>query len=357
LGGDWPTEVPSEGGDAGPGSIDVDKLYKLVEFFVSRGYPALILLNYGSTFKGAYDDVRRVGETLMPMLKKHGMDERWIEVVDPNNPDDPKRVKRNGFWIHVDGALGSTYIPFMKMAFNKGRTAIQPPPDFDFRLPFVHSICASGHKWPGAPWPLGIFMTKTGLQLLPPTNPGYVGSPDTTFAGSRNGLSAVVWWSFISQHSYDAQIDRVLYSLELVKYAYEELQKVQADIGKDLWINYTPLTLALWFRKPNDDIIHKYSLSADSLTVDGEDRSYVHIYLMAGVTKETIDSLMQDLRTPDAFTTEKTDKKWVRRARKAGVESYITDLHDGMLLGRADLGLKNGVQPLFSWPMSGRGFK
>jgi len=200
-------------------------------------------------------------------------------------------------------------------------------------------------------------MTKTGLQLLPPTNPDYIGSPDTTFAGSRNGLSSLVWWSFISQYSYEAQVDRVVYSLELVKHAYDELQKVQGDIGQDIWINYTPLSLALWFKKPNDDIIHKYSLSADSLFVDGEQRGYVHIYLMSNTTKETVDSLMQDLRAPGAFVAQQRDKKWIRRARKVGVESHITDLHDGMILGKADQGLKNGVQPLFGWPMSGRGFK
>jgi len=356
LGGDWPTEVPSEGGDGGPGSIDIDKLYTLVEFFVSKGYPALIMLNYGTTFKGAYDDVRRAGETLYPMLQKHKMDERWIKVVDPNNPDNPRWVKRNGFWIHVDGALGSTYMPFMKMAFNKGRTAIQPPPDFDFRLPFVHSICASGHKWPGAPWPLGIFMTKTGLQLLPPTNPDYVGSPDTTFAGSRNGLSSLLWWSFLGQYSYEAQIDRIIYSLELVKHTYVELQKVQKDTGKDLWINYTPLALSLWFRRPNDDIVHKFTLSPESLFVDGEQRGYVHMFLMSNTSKDTVDSLMQALRAPDAFEDQRVNKRWLRRARKEGVEGRITDLHDGMLLGKADKGLKNGVQPLLKWPTTGRGF-
>ena len=357
LGGDWPTEVPSEGGDSGPGSIDVEKLYILVEFFVSRGHPALILLNYGSTFKGAYDDVKRIGETLLPMLKRHGMDERWIEVNDPNKPDEPILVKRNGFWIHIDGALGSAYMPFMKMAFNQGRTKIQPPPDFDFKLPFVHSICTSGHKWPGAPWPLGIYMTRTGLQLQPPTNPGYIGSPDTTFAGCRNGLSSLVWWSFLSQYTYEAQIDRLLYSLDLVKYAYEELEKVQADIGEDLWINYTPLSLTIWFKKPNDDIIFKYSLSADSLVINGEQRGFVHIYLMANKTKANVDSLMQDLRAPGAFVEEKREKKWIRRARRADVERHITDLHDGMIVGKDDKGLKKGVQPLYNWPLSGRGFK
>ena len=43
LGGEWPNKIPSEGGDTGPGSIDIDKLYKLVEFFAAKGYPPLII--------------------------------------------------------------------------------------------------------------------------------------------------------------------------------------------------------------------------------------------------------------------------------------------------------------------------
>ena len=358
LGGEWPSEVPSEGGDAGPGSIDIDSLYKLVEFFAAKGYPPLIILNYGTTFKGAYDDVKTAGERLIPMLKTYGLDERWIEVTDPHQPDKPKLVKRKGYWIHVDGALGASYIPFLNMAFNKGRTPIKPPPVFDFQLPFVCSICTSGHKWPGAPWPLGIFMTKTGLQLLPPTTPDYIGSPDTTFAGSRNGLSGIIWWTYISQYNYESQVEKMVYCLSLVKYTYEELQKVQSDIGKDIWITYTPLTLTLQFMKPNDDIVHKYTLSVEKFYYGDELRSFVHLYVMGATKKETIDRLVQDLRKPGAFPPQTTqaNRKWLRRLRKSGVEDRTEDLHDGMIVGTVDQGLKNGVRLLLKWPTEGRGY-
>ena len=361
LGGEWPAEVPSEGGDSGPGSIDVDKLITLVEFFAQKGYPALIIMNYGTTFKGAYDDVKAVGEKLVPMLEKYGLDERCIEVVDPNNPDKPKWVKRKGYWIHIDGALGASYVPFLQMAFEKGRTDIKPPPEFDFKLPYVCSICTSGHKWPGAPWPLGIFMTKTGYQLLPPTTPDYIGSPDTTFAGSRNGLSAIVWWTFLSDNNYESQVEKTCNSLELLKYAYKQLHKVQKDICKDIWIEYTPLTLSLWFMKPNDDIVYKYSLAVDNFYYGDDLRPYVHIYIMANVRKDTIDNLMQDLRKPGAFPIDplasaRSCRRWLRRVRKAGVEERTDDLHDGMMVGKVDLGLKKGVKPLLQWPSGGRGF-
>lgn len=359
-GGPWPSEVPSEGGDLGPGSIDIDALITLAEFFAKKGHPPLVILNYGTTFKGAHDDVQTAGERLVKMLETYGLDERWIEVRDPNNPTEPVRVLRKGYWIHVDGALGAAYAPFIHMSNNQGRTNVESPPVFDFRLPFVCSICTSGHKFPGAPWPLGIYMTKTGLQLLPPTTPEYIGSPDTTFAGSRNGLSALIWWTHLTDYDYEAQVDKVVYCLDMIKYAYDELQKVQTEIGKDIWITYTPLTLTLQFMEPNEDIVHKYTLSVEKYYLGEGIRSCVHMYAMGHTKKATIDSLMQDLRSDDAFPpqeTRATARNLKRRVRKAApVERRIKDLHDGMIVGKVDQGLRKGVIRLQRWPTEGRGF-
>jgi len=48
--------------DAGPGSVDIEALEKLVDFFSSKGYPILVIFIYGTTFKVAYDDVKAAGE-------------------------------------------------------------------------------------------------------------------------------------------------------------------------------------------------------------------------------------------------------------------------------------------------------
>ena len=76
------TDVPCKDGALGSGSIDIDALAKLVDFFTARGHPVFIIINYGSTFKGSYDDVELVGETLMPILKKNNMYERTIMMQD-----------------------------------------------------------------------------------------------------------------------------------------------------------------------------------------------------------------------------------------------------------------------------------
>jgi len=304
-------EVPSQDGNGGIGSIDVDKLEKLVEFFASEGYPILISLNYGSTFKGAYDNVEEVEKRLMPIFKKYGLINRNVVYDEETGGSD----HRNGFWIHVDGALGAPYMPFLEMAKKKD-PSVKCAPMFDFRLPGVTSIVMSGHKWPGAPWPCGIFITKVKYQITPPADPEYLGSPDSTFAGSRSGFTPVILWNYLAKHSYEKQIKMALDCEKMANYAFEQLKTVEAshkDI--DLYIERSPLSLTVRFRKPNDQIIFKYSLSCETLEVDGEKRPYAHLFAMASTSKETIDELVKDLTDADAFKREEKEPIAIQRRR------------------------------------------
>ncbi|HAS6351288.1 TPA: glutamate decarboxylase [Vibrio vulnificus] len=319
----WPAEVPSEapveGLPVGSGAIDVDKLVKYVEFFAEKGYPIIVVLNYGTTFKGAYDNIDQATLALEIVLKKHGLYERQVPV-DPSDPS--KTETRTGYWIHVDGALGASYMPFVKMAANLREyegffeeNHCYTGPDFDFRNPMVHSIVTSGHKWPGAPWPTGVYMTKHQFMVSPPDNPAYIGSPDTTFAGSRSGISPLILWDYFAKHSYEKQIELAIKGQKMAQYAYEKLQEVAnywedkgADIGvpKGLWLQRTPLSLSLIFCQPKDDIIFKYSLAKEEIDepnpeTDRKTRKYVHMFTMWDVTEKLIDELCDDLKADDAF--------------------------------------------------------
>ena len=300
LSTEWPCEVPSRDGVSGPGSIDIDALYKLVKFFTEKGHPVIIVLNYGTTFKGGYDDVKEVGDRLMPLLRDNNMYERHCEVVNPFTSE-IIQSQRKGFWIHVDGALGASYMPFHQMAYNKGCTDVEPASIFDFRLPYVCSITTSGHKFPGSPVPTGIFMTKTGLLIssdLPATT---IGCPDTTISGSRSGLATIIWWTYISTHDYDKQVRKVLHCLNLAKATTDKLKRLESKIGKDLWIAQSFSSLSVRFKKPNDEIVFKYSLASETIDYEGEMRTYTHIYLMGGTTEAKVDELMKALEAPNAF--------------------------------------------------------
>ncbi|UJR29803.1 hypothetical protein I4U23_017347, partial [Adineta vaga] len=299
--GQWPKEVPSENGNGGPGSIDVNKLLQLVEFFARTGSPPLIILNIGTTFKGAYDDVEQVGNRLKSILQKYNLYERTVEYA----PD--KCDTRSGYWIHVDGALGASYLPFLEKAGHHIREQV---PKFDFSLPFVHSIVTSAHKYPGCPMPSGIYMTKRKYQIAPPDDPEYIGSPDTTFAGSRNAISPAVLWCYYANTSDELEIDKALKVEAMAKYTeskLKELEKKYQRKGHQIWIERTPLSLSIRFRDPSDPnakdpnikdpIVLKYSLSQMQLFVNDENepRHYVHIFIMQNVTKTVIDDLIKDL--------------------------------------------------------------
>jgi histidine decarboxylase len=291
--GQWPKEVPSENGNAGPGSVDVDKLVKLVEFFAVTGSPPLIILNMGTTFKGAYDDVEKVGNRLKPILEKYKLDKRMVEYA-PGKFDE-----RTGYWIHVDGELGASYLPFLEKARDRIK---KPVPKFDFALPFVHSIVTSAHKYPGCPMPSGIYMTKRKYQIAPPDDPEYIGSPDTTFAGSRNAIAPAVLWCYYANTSDEIEIEKVLKVEDTATYAETKLKELDHECqrhGYTLWVERSPLAVAIRFRDPeNRDIIFKYSLSQMVLNIDGEReaRKYVHIFIMQSVTRKIIDELVEDLR-------------------------------------------------------------
>jgi histidine decarboxylase len=292
-GSPWAHEVPSEGGDDGPGSIDVAALTKLVDFFASMGHPILVSLNYGSTFKCAYDDVEKVCAQLRPIFKKYHLDKRRVRYG--RDSDDNELVdERTGYWVHVDGALGATYAPFLEKAIAAKKVSEKNArlPKFDFRIPEVCSIVTSGHKYPGAPWPCGIFMTKSNLQMQPPEQPAVIGSPDTTFGGSRNAFSPLIMWDFLAKHSEQAQIEMIAKAEELAAYAERELRA----LGEVWAVGRTPLSLSVRFKKPSAEIVHRYSLATVPLRTGKGQVDYAHLYVMPHVTKQLIDNLVADLR-------------------------------------------------------------
>ena len=300
LGSDWPLAVPCEGGDGGSGIVNIEALKTLVDFFSAKGHPIIVIFSYGTTSKGAYDDVKTAGEALVPILKKNNMYKRKYYYVD--DPD--AYIIRKGFWFHVDGALGASYAPFLQMAYQNGLTDLMPPPMFDFRLHFIASIVISGHKFIGIPWPCGIYISKTEFQLRSPTKAhvAYIESPDLTLAGSRNAHSALALWSYISTYSYEEQARRATEALKTALYAEQKLKELEADIKQDLWVMHSPASLAVGFKRPNAWILAKYHITGNSLRIEGEWRQYVYIYTVDGeVKRPKIDELIEDLRSSDAF--------------------------------------------------------
>lgn len=284
-GGEWPKEVPSNT----DGTINIEDLVLLVGYFVKKGYPVIINLNYGTTFKGAYDDV----ESIVKALKADTL----LQYPGDKEPVSGETRKRNNFWIHVDGALSASYAPYL---IESGAVSWDLP-NFDFAIPEVCSVLMSGHKFPGAPWPCGVFMTRTKYQLEPPANPHYLGSPDSTFAGSRNGFSAMILWDYIAKHSKEELYDKAKKAEKMAAYFEQQLASVQgqAKVPEDIWVERTKNSITVHFKKMADDLVFKYSLSAEIVYVNGEQREYNHIFCMDHVDEKLIDQLIADVLAHD----------------------------------------------------------
>jgi glutamate decarboxylase len=116
----------------------------------------------GSTFDGSYEPVKEISEALDGLQRERGLDVP----------------------IHVDAASGGFVAPF-----------IQPDLEWDFRLPRVQSINASGHKfglvYPGVGWALWREAAALPEDLVFHVN--YLGGDMPTFAlnFSRPGSQVV----------------------------------------------------------------------------------------------------------------------------------------------------------------------
>ncbi len=332
-------KVGSTGGPFGPGSIDIDDLVRKVEEYAARKHPILLCFNYGTTFKGAFDDVKAAGEALIPIFNRYGQDRRII-----TNPG-YRPVERTGYWSHVDGALGAAYMPFLE------RAGIQIP-QFDFRLPFVHSISMSGHKWIGAPWPCGIYMTLSKYQLSPTSDPAYIGSRDSTFAGSRNGFSAMILWYYLARNSYQAQTEKAVALLRLAEQTERDLWRLKEEHWPhlDLQISRSPLSLTVLFRQANPRIVAKYSLSNDEIGEGAGKRYYSHIFMMDHARDGRVQRLIEDLKAPDAFDRQPVSTRLAVIAGQVLAPELLA-AHASFAAAESDL------DTLAVVPLSGRGFQ
>ena len=143
-----------------------------------------------------------------------------------------------------------------------------------------------------------MYLVRNSAQVFSWTVPA-----DTTVATSRNGHSAVLLWSFISQNPYDAQVSVVLECLRVVQYTViEQLEMLQVKLNMDLWIVNVSPSLAVVFRQPNADLVEKYALSCTMVYINSHtSRHLSRIYIMPHVTTEKIDTLIKELCSPGAF--------------------------------------------------------
>jgi glutamate decarboxylase len=234
-----------------------------------------VVVVLGSTFDGSYEDVKRMSELLDDLQERTGLD----------------------IPIHVDGASGGFVAPFL-----------DPDLEWDFRVPRVQSINASGHKYglvyPGVGWAVWRDAEALPEDLIFWVN--YLGDNMPTFAlnFSRPGSQVVAqYYTFLKLGR--AGFERVQrYSREVAMYAsgaiakmgpFELLTKgdelpVFAFKLKDEVKNYTVFDVSAALRERG------WQVPAYTFPKNREDLAALRVVVRRGFTIDVADMLLRDLR-------------------------------------------------------------
>jgi glutamate decarboxylase len=234
----------------------------------------------GSTFDGSYEPVREISDALDKLEADTGL----------HIP------------LHVDGASGGFIAPFL-----------QPELEWDFRIPRVCSINASGHKYglvyPGVGW--AVWRDKAALPEDLIFNVNYLGGNMPTFAlnFSRPGSEVVAqYFMFTSlghegyrrvhQHSQDVAVRIASGIAEMGPYELLSEGKelpVFAFKLKDDRTNYTVYDVSDRLRQSG------WLVPAYSFPENLENLSVLRIVVRAGMNFEMADLLLEHLRAHTDF--------------------------------------------------------
>jgi histidine decarboxylase len=207
--------------------------------------PAIVFANSGTTMTEAKDDVSKIKQICLQLSSK-------------------------AHYIHSDAALSGATNPFM-----------DPKPAFDF-ADGADSISMSGHKFIGSPIPCGVILAKRSNVERISSDISYIGCPDNTITGSRNGFTPMVLWYAIHTLGVDGLAAKVKACVAIADYAIEQLQA----IGIPAWRHSSAITVV--FPQVPEAIKQKYQLA----TAQG----ITHIVCMPRIQKQQIDALVAALQ-------------------------------------------------------------
>ena len=210
---------------------------------VHRDVPPVLFANIGTTMRGAVDDIGKIKFIL-------------------------KDLAISRYYIHADAALSGMILPF-----------VDDPQPFGFDAG-IDSIAISGHKMPGVPVPCGVVLARKEHVNRISRAIEYIGTSDTTVAGSRSGISVLFLWYEIMTLGIDGFREIVAECMEVADYA---VQKFSGN-GIDAWRNKNSPIIV--FPRRNENVLKKWQIATQ-----GTD---AHIITMPHVTKKHIDSFMKE---------------------------------------------------------------
>ena len=234
-----------------------------------------VVVVVGSTFDGSYEDVKKMSELLDDLQERTGLD----------------------IPIHVDGASGGFVAPFL-----------DPDLEWDFRVPRVRSINASGHKYglvyPGVGWAIWRDAEALPEDLIFWVN--YLGDEMPTFAlnFSRPGAQVVAQYYNFLRLGFEGYRRVQGFARDVALYTAGEIERmgpfelltrgdqlpVFAFKMKDEVKNFTVFDVSAALRERG------WQVPAYTFPKNREDLAALRVVVRRGFTFDVADMLLDDVR-------------------------------------------------------------
>jgi len=245
------------------GGMDSNDLKQKLSAYPS--HPALVVATIGTTFKGAIDRVDNINEVLKPYPS----------------------------YLHVDAALFGGYLPFTS---HKSEVVFHAPDKPNAAR--YDSIAVSCHKFFGFPAPAGLFLTTRNRfeefneYFSKIHNPEYIHHVPGTITCSRDAVKPAEFYFFTTPSAMAALGNHAKVMLENTVFLQEQMQQRLPQFKA---VRANALSNTIFFRKPADWMVKKYSLATMRLEINHGKQDFAHAVVMPHASKEILSEFLADL--------------------------------------------------------------
>jgi len=228
-------------------------------------HPALVVATVGTTFKGAVDPIDRIQEVL----------------------------KGYASYLHLDAALFGGYLPHIDHAAEVLHQTSGSP-----AVKRYDSIAVSCHKFFGFPAPAGLFvMTRGSFNEFNALygkahSPEYIGHVPGTITCSRDAVKPADFYYFSTAEALQRQADDARRILRATTSLYD---RMLTQLPHVLPNRASALSNTIYFNKPSDWIVKKYSLATMKLPVNQKMEDFAHAVIMPHVTDKVLAEFLTDV--------------------------------------------------------------
>lgn len=188
-------------------------------------------------------------------------------------------------YMHVDAAIGGYCLPFT-----------DPSDAFDFRIPQVGSITVDPHKLGGMGYSCGAVLFRTKFQCSIQHINELAGVNDVTLSGSRPGATAASLWALHRERGSEGYIAIINNCLLVKRYFINELKAWDPEITilGHPGINHFAFSVSKNKLKAlTPEVLTQYRMVSNSITIEGKNQVFFHIYIMPHISKSTVNRFME----------------------------------------------------------------